>query len=95
MRILITQTKANLSNTEGLNAFEFQMRKSVESSNGDSFDSILAGNDFCDVFDMVIKYKKHLSFGSMQNFWISYLETVELLLKLIYPQRAGDWHLHL
>ena len=87
MRILITQMKANLSDTEDLNAFEFQIRKSVD---GDSFDSSLAGNDFCDVFEMVIKYKEHLSSGSMQNFWISYLEMVELLLKLIYAQRAGD-----
>ena len=31
----------------------------------------------------------------MQKFWISYLEMVELLLKLIYTQQAGDWHLHL
>ena len=76
--------KANLSYT--LNAFEFQIRKFVESSDGDSFDSILAGNEFCNVFDMVIKYKEHLSSGSMQNFLISYLEKVELLLKLIYAQ---------
>ena len=47
------------------------------------------------VFDIVIKYKEHLSSGSMQNFWISYLEMVQLLLKLIYAQRAGHWHLHL
>ena len=68
MRIFITQMKANLSDTEDLNAFGFQIRKSVESSNGDSFDSILAGNDFCNVFDMVIKCKEHLSSGPMQNF---------------------------
>ena len=43
MRILITQMKTNLSDTEDLNAFEFQIRKSVESSD---VDSILAGNDF-------------------------------------------------
>ena len=37
IRILITQMKANLSDTEDLNAFEFQIRKSAESSDGDSF----------------------------------------------------------
>ena len=68
--------KANLSDTEDLNVFEFQIRKSVESSDGESFDSILAGNDFLNVSDMVIKYKEHLSSGSMQHFWISYLEMV-------------------
>ena len=46
MRILITQMKANLFDTEDLNAFEFQIKKSVENSDGESFDGILAGNDF-------------------------------------------------
>ena len=41
MRIFITQMKANLSDTEDLNAFGFQIRKSIESSNGDSFEAFL------------------------------------------------------
>ena len=68
MRILITQMKTNLTESEELEAFELQISKSAESSDWESFETILAGDAFCKVFDMVIKYNEHLSSGSMQKF---------------------------
>ena len=46
MRILIIQMKTNLTDNEELEAFELQISKSVESSDGESFETILAGDAF-------------------------------------------------
>ena len=49
---------------------------------------------FVELFDNYLKYLR-LEKGKLSQFWMSYLDLVEILLGLLRASREGNWELHL
>lgn len=47
-----------------------------------------------DLYDQYMDYLRHKN-GNLSQFWVSYLDMVEILLGLLRASREGDWKLHL
>ena len=51
-------------------------------------------SELTQLFDQYMSYLRHEN-GKLPQFWISYLDMVEILLGLLRASREGDWKLHL
>ena len=49
--------------------------------------------DFVKMFDKYIEFLRHEN-GKLSKFWLSYLDMVEILLRLLRALREGNWELH-
>ena len=49
--------------------------------------------DFVNLFDKYIEFLRHEN-GKLSKFWLSYLDMVEILLRLLRALREGNWELH-
>ena len=49
--------------------------------------------DLVELFDKYMEFLRHEN-GKLSKFWLSYLDMVEILLKLLRPSREGNWELH-
>lgn len=61
------------------------------------FQKKLSETSFCKVTEL---FQKYLSFlrnknGKLSEFWVSYLDLVDILLAMIRASREGNWELHL
>ena len=69
--------------------------KSFEKPPQETIQSALDNDAVCNVFhnslDIKIKWEKTGSI--LQNFWLIFIDMVELLLHTILSVRSGDWHL--
>ena len=69
--------------------------KSFEKPPQETIQSALDNDAVCNVFhnflDIKIKWEKTGSV--LQNFWLIFIDMVELLLHTILSVRSGDWHL--
>ena len=50
--------------------------------------------ELTDLYDQYMDYLRHKN-GNLSQFWVSYLDMVEILLGLLRASREGDWKLHL
>ena len=50
--------------------------------------------ELTDFYDQYMDYLRHKN-GNLSQFWVSYLDMVEILLGLLRASREGDWKLHL
>ena len=50
-------------------------------------------SDLTDLYDQYMNYLWHKN-GKLSQFWVSYLDMVEILLGLLRASREGDWKLH-
>lgn len=61
------------------------------------YKKMLEENSFSEVFKMFESYVQFLrnENGKLSEFWVSYIDMIEILLSLIRASREGDWSLHL
>ena len=101
MRILCNGMKAHamgdndIESDSSLQQFDEMLQRMVNGLDQESFEETLESTLYKSIQDRFNDYKKEVCKGDLQKFWFSYLDMVELLLNLIYAQRAGDWQLHL
>ncbi|KAG1650788.1 hypothetical protein GQR58_027743 [Nymphon striatum] len=101
MRILCNELKAgatgdnDIENDSCLHQFDEMLQRMVNGLDQESFEKTLESTLYKSIQHRFNDHKKEICKGDLQKFWFSYLNMVELLLNLIYAQRAGDWILHL
>ena len=62
----------------------------------DEFQKKLGENSFSELIELFEEYKLFLrqENGKLSEFWVSYLDLVDILLAMIRELREGDWDLY-
>ena len=68
-----------------------------QAPNEENLEEILCNHRFVLLFDHFQRYLLYLrsDAGRLAQFWMSYIDMVEILLDLIRSSRKGNWILHL